>query len=302
MNSKHLALAASIALALPSFLSAAPVDNTALADALKAKGAEVTMTGGDITGINYKVKGTLTEAEAQQIHQLAHLKTFSCGAGFDDTGLAALKDAPELESFGSNGLDASDAGIRVLGTCKKLKGAAFFHPGKKFTGAGLDALADSAVENLTVAGSTEINDDGMAAIAKIKHLKSFRVWHSGVSAEGVKKLQALPELKNVVVGQRLSYKPPTTVSDETVTALAGCPNLESVSLQEARLSLASLSQLKKLTHLKKLSLDGIDLSDSELAALKQQLTGVDIKYTAPDANAKKRIDGLFGAAGAAPAK
>lgn len=294
MNSKRFALAASIALALQTFLSAAPVDNAALAEALKAKGAEVTMTGNDITGINYKAKGTLTEAEAQQIHQLAHLKSFSCGQGFDDAGLTALKDAPELESFGSNGLDASDAGIRVLGTCKKLKGAAFFHPGKKFTGAGLDALADSAVENLTVAGSTEINDDGMAAIARIKHLKSFRVWHSGVSAEGVKKLQALPELKSIVVGQRLAYKPPTTVSDETVTALSGMPNLESISLQEARLSLTALSQLKKLTHLKKLLLDNIDISDSDLAALKQQLPQVDIKYTAPTEQGKKRIDGLFG--------
>lgn len=283
-------------LAIRALVSTSYADDSALVAALKAKGAEVTEAQGEVTGLSFKSKVSFTEAEAQQIRQLAHLKTFSCGGGFDDAALSVLSGAPELENFSSNGLDASDEGIRILGTCKKLKSAAFFHPGRKFTGTGLAALADlPSFERLTVAGSTEINDEGMAAIAKLKHLKEFRVWHSGVSAEGIKKLQALPELKSLTVGQRLAYKPPVTVSDDTVSAVAGCGSLESLSLQEARLTLPALSQLKKLTHLRKLSLDGIELSDSDLAALKQQLPQTDVKWTAPNESAKKRIDALFGA-------
>ncbi len=296
MPNVQYAMIAAAVLAIQAFVCTACADDAALVTALKVKDAEVTEAQGEITGLLFKSKVSFTEAEAQQIRQLPHLKTFSCGLGFDDAVLSVLSGGPELENFSSNGLDASDESIRVLGTCKKLKSAAFFHPGKKFTGAGLAALADlPSFERLTVAGSTEINDDGMAAIAKLKHLKEFRVWHSGVSAEGIKKLQALPELKSLTVGQRLAYKPPVTVSDDTVSAVAGCRSLEALSLQEARLTLPALSQLKKLAHLKKLSLDGIDLSDSDLAALKQQLPQTDVKWTAPNDAAKKRIDALFGA-------
>jgi len=286
----------SAALALGVLSASTYADDAAISAALKAKGAEMTEAQGEITGISFKTKTSFTEAEAQQIHQLAHLKTISFGLGFDDAAFSLLNGLPELESFSSNGMDASDDTVRILGMCKKLKSIAFFHPGKRFTGAGLAALADlPGLERLTVAGSGEISDQGMAAIATLKHLKEFRVWHSGVTVEGIKKLQSLPEIKSLTIGQRLAYKPPTTVSDETVVAVAGCPSLEALALQEARLTLPALSQLKKLPHLKKLTLDGIDLSDADLASLKQQLPQTEIKWTAPNDAAKKRIDALFGA-------
>ncbi len=263
---------------------------------LKAKGAEVTEAQGEITGLSFKTQVNFSAADLKQIRQLAHLKTFACAAGFDDAAFAALTALPELESFSSNGMDASDDGVRVLGTCKKLRSVAFFHPGKKFNGTGFAALADLPdIERLTVAGSVEFADEGMAAVAKLKHLKEFRTWHSGVTAAGVKKLQALTEIKSLTIGQRLSSKPPTTLSDETITALAGCNSLESLALQEARLTLPALVQLKQLAHLKKLTLDGIEISESDVAKLKEQLPKTDVKWTAPNEAAKKRIEALFGA-------
>ena len=236
----------------------------------------------------------------QQIRQLGHLKTFSCGPGFDDAVFSALNGAPELEAFSANGLDeASDeVGLRALGTCKKLKSIALFHPGKKLHGPGLAALAGlPALEQLTVAGSTEFGDDGLAAVAQLKHLREFRVWHSSVTAEGLKQpFVALPEIRSLTIGQRLPPIPPPAalIADAAVAALAGCSSLESLSLQEARLTLPALTQLGKLTHLKRLMLDGIDLPESDLAALKQQLPQTDVRWTAPNDAAKKRIDALFG--------
>ncbi len=267
----------------------------AVVAALKAKGAEVTEAGGEITGLSFKDVKSLTPADFQQIRQLSHLKVLSCGAGIDDAGMKALGGLPALEQFGTNGMAASDEGVRALGACPALRVVTFFHPGKAFTGTGLAALASlPSVENLTVAGSTEFGDDGMAAVAKLSHLKAFRTWHSGVSVDGVKKLQALKELKTLTIGQRLASKPPVTLSDDAVVALAAIPSLESLSLGEARLTLPALSKLKALPNLKHLTLDNIDLPEAQVTELKQQLPKVDVKWTAPNEAGKKRIDGLFG--------
>jgi hypothetical protein len=280
---------------IQAFIGACRAEDTVLIAALKAKGADVTEAQGEITGVSFKNKIALTPEDLDQIHRLTHLKTFACAAGFDDAAFAALTGLSELESFSSNGMDASDDGIRVLGSLKKLRAAAFFHPGKRFSGAGLAALADLPnLERLTVAGSLEFADEGMAAVAKLPHLKEFRTWHSGVTIDGVKKLRTLQEIKSLTVGQRLANKPPMTVSDDTLAVLAGIKTLESLTLQEARLTLAALSQLKQLTHLKRLTLDGIDIPESDVAKLRLQLPQTDVKWTAPNEAAKRRIDALFG--------
>jgi hypothetical protein len=184
--------------------------------------------------------------------------------------------------------------LSVLAGFQNLHSFAIFHPSKSLTGTGLAVLAKLPhFDNLTVAGSAEFADPGMAAIATIGGLKSFRTWHSGVTVEGVKKLSSLKQLTNLTVGQRLANTPPTTLSDAAVVALADCSSLEALTLQEARLTLPALSQLKKLTHLKHLTLAGIDIPEADVNTLKQQLAPVDVRWTAPDAAAKKRIEALF---------
>jgi hypothetical protein len=114
-----------------------------------------------------------------------------------------------------------------------------------------------------------------------------------VTVDGVKKLSGLKQLTSLTLGQRLANTPPTTLSDAAVVALADCPSMEMLTLQEARLTLPALSQLKKLTHLKRLTLDGIDIPESDVNTLKQQLAPVDVRWTAPNDAAKKRIEALF---------
>jgi hypothetical protein len=262
---------------------------------LKSKGGEVTETASEITGLAFKDNKNLTEADYRQIRQFDHLKSLSCGAGLDDAGLKALAGLPALEQLSTNGMIASDEGVRALADCKALRGIAFFHPGKSFTGTGLAALAGIPnLERLTVAGSAEFGDDGLAAVAQIAHLKEFRTWHVGATIEGVRKLKALKELKSLTIGQRLSNKPPAMLSDETVAAISEMPALEMLSLQEARLTLPALGKLKQLSGLKRLTLDGIDIPEPQIAELRQQLPKTDIKWTAPNDAARKRIDTLFG--------
>ena len=75
--------------------------------------------------------------------------------------------------------------------------------------------------------------------------------------------------------------------------LAEMPALEDLSLQEARLTLGALSQLKKLPNLKRLTLDGIDIPEADIATLKQQLPKTDVRWTPPNESNKKRIEALF---------
>jgi hypothetical protein len=292
-RSKHfLTLVAAALLASSShFAHAADTDIVA---ALKAKGAEAVETKGALTGLSFRDCTGLTASDYQQIHQLSHLKSLSFGKGFNEAALTALGAMPEVETLGTNGMDVSDAGISAVAEFQNLRNFAIFHPGKTLTGTGFVALAKLPhFENLTVAGSAEFGDAGMAAVATLPQLKSFRTWHSGVTVEGVKKLSGLKQLTSLTLGQRLANTPPTTLSDAAVVALAECPSLEMLTLQEARLTLPALGQLKKLTHLKRLSLDGIDIAEADVNTLKQQLAPVDVRWTAPNDAAKKRIESLF---------
>ena len=262
--------------------------------ALKSKGANITETKGAVTGLAFPDCSKLTASDYAQIGKLGAVNVLNFGKGFDDAALKAIGSATNIETLSTNGMDVSDEGIRTLAAWKGLKTIAIFHPGKRLTGTGLAALTVLPhLERLTVAGSVEFGDAGMAAVATITQLKNFRTWHSGVTPEGVKKLAVLKSLTSITLGQRLSYTPPVTLSDAALPVLAELPLLEDIALQEARLSVGALNELKKLTHLKRLTLDGIDIPESDVAALKQQLPKTDVRWTAPtDAN-KKRIEALF---------
>ncbi len=258
---------------------------------LKSKGAEATETKGVVTALSFPDCSKLTPPDYALLSQLTAVKQLGFGKGFNEDGLKAIGTAASIENLSTNGMDVSDEGIMALATWKALRSFAIFHPSKRLTGTGLAALTQ--VERLTVAGSLEFGDQGMAAIATLTQLKGFRTWHSGVTTEGVEKLAALKNLTSVYVGQRLSYAPPVTLSDAALTVLAELATLEDVTLSEARLTLGALGQLKKLPHLKRLTLDGIDLTESDVSALKQQLPKTDVRWTKPNEQYKKRIDALF---------
>ena len=290
-NPLLLPILAALLTAIPSPLLAS---DASIVAALRAKGAEVTEAKGEVVGVAFKNNTGLTAADYAPLHKLPHLKSLGCGIGLDDAALKALAGLPALEMFATNGMTASDEGMASLASIKTLGSIAFFHPGKKFTGSGLAAFANlPKLERLTVAGSTEFGDAGMAAVAKLTQLREFRTWHSGVTIEGVKKLRALTNVRSIMLGQRLAYAPPACVSDEALAILAEMKSLEMLNVAEARLSLPALKGLKQLPKLKRLTLDGIEISEADLAALRRELPSVEVKWTAPSEAGVKRIKGIF---------
>jgi hypothetical protein len=276
------------------FLITAP-DEAELARQLREKGVKVTESKGVVTSAEVGDCSKWTDQEFKQVAQLSRLKNLSFGPGLGDAHLPLLADLSELETLQTNLSLITDDGVKALAGFKSLKNVKFFHPCKAFSGTGLASLAEmTSLERLTVAGSLAFNDDGMAAVGKLTRLKEFRTWHAGQTLEGVKKLKALTNLKNLTLGQRLAYKPPTTLSDETLDVLAEIKSLETLQLEEARLKAGSLAQLKRLPELKKLTLEGIDLSEADVERLRGELPKVDLKWTKPNDVYQKRINALFG--------
>ena len=257
---------------------------------LRDKGVKVTATSAEVGDCS-----KWTDDDFKLLAKLTKLKSLSFGPGLGDAHLPLLAGLSELESLQTNLSLITDDGVGGLAAFKSLKILKFFHPSKSFTGSGLSKLAGmEKLERLTVAGSLAFDDAGTAAVGKLLRIKEFRTWHAGQTLDGVKHLKSLPNLKNLTLGQRLAYKPPTTIADDTLAVLAELKSLETLELQEARLKRESLVQLKALTALKTLTLAGIDIPEAEVEQLRKDLPGVDVKWSKPTDVYQKRIDALFG--------
>src|SRR5437899_2446717 len=104
----------------------------------------------------------------------------------------------------------------------------------------LRAKGAEVTETKGVVTSVSVRDG-----AKLAGLKEFRTWHAGGTDEGVKKLKELKNLKSLYLGQRLTYKLPACPTDETIGILVAMKSLESLQLDEARLTFVALKQLKQ---------------------------------------------------------
>jgi hypothetical protein len=270
-------------------------DDEAAAQALRDKGAKVVVAKGAVTSVDVADVSSWTEADFRRLTTLAGLKNLSVGKGLNDAMLAILAGIPELDTLQTNEAGITDDGVQALARMTKLKVLKFFHPGKGFTGSGLSKLGGMPnLGSLTVAGSVAFADEGMAAVGRLTNLKEFRTWHAGQTIEGVKHLRELHNLKSLTLGQRLSYDPPTSLSNETLAILSELKSLESLRLEEARLNFDALVQLKQLPALKTLQLEGIEMPAADVERLKKELPGAAVQWTKPNDAYLKRIQKLFG--------
>lgn len=265
-------------------------EDASLVKELTEKGAKLTETKGVITGFDLPNTKTWNDDDFKKIGQLSQLQKLSFGIGLTNHQLSLLIHLPDVSTFTTNGSELDDAGVRQFAHFKNLTVLTFFHPSRKFTGAGLADLAVlPKLEGLSVGGSSAFGNEGLKAIRKLSHLKNFRVWHCKIDSQGLAYLKDLQDLRSIMV----SYDPPAPLDDHALAILASIKSLESVTLMESRLSLAALSQLKHLPALTYLALNGIDIPESEVEKLKAELPRAQIKWVAPTPNDMKRITATF---------
>lgn len=267
---------------------------------LKSLGGEVSITKGEVTGVSFRDCSKLGDDEFKQIGQLPHLKKLtlygSC-KGLNDKTLALLAPLSELEELHTDAIQVSDDGLKQLTALKSLKSLAFFHisfGSKNFNGTGLAHFKDLPhLERLTIAG-TPFNDEGMEALGKLTQLKEFGTWHTGQTAAGMAHLKELKNLTKLHMGQRL-YDGKPSLTDDTMPILAELKTLESLQLDEARLSRDALAKLKALPKLKHLTLHVIDIPEADVEKLRGDLPGVEVKWDKPDEKGMKYIQRFFDA-------
>lgn len=283
-------------------LSAA-ADDAKTAALLRGLGGQVTEAGGVVTKISFRDCAKLGDAEFAAIGQLKALKSLtlygSC-KGLTDTTLAHFAGLTALEELGTDGIQVTDAGLKHLGALPNLRSASFFHiafPDRGFTGAGFAAFKSlPKLERLTVAG-TPFNDQGMAAVAELTQLKEFRTWHTYQTQAGNEHLPKLTGLRSLMLGQRLRHyggKPNgLSIDDSTLATLAKLKSLESLSLDEVRLTHAGLVQLKALPNLKKLTLQRADIPEADIAKLRADLPQVTIEWKPLTEDERKKLEGML---------
>ena len=283
--------------------SPAFADDAATAVKLRALGGEVTETVGAVTKVVFKDCEKLGDAEFQAIGQLKSLKSLTLYGkchGLTDATLAHFAELTALEELGTDGIQVTDAGLKHLAALPNLRAASFFHiayPDKGFTGAGFAAFKTlPKLERLTVAG-TPFNDQGMAAIAQLTQLREFRTWHTYQTQAGNAHLLPLTGLRALHLGQRLrkwnGQPNPLSLDDATLATLAKMKSLESLSLDEVRLTTAALAQLKALPNLKKLTLARTELTDGDVAKLRAELPGVTVDFKPMTDAERKALEGML---------
>ncbi|WP_146515974.1 leucine-rich repeat domain-containing protein [Rubripirellula amarantea] len=247
-------------------------------------GATVTMDHGDAVGL--KIDCTdLTDADYGLIASLKSLKSISIdGKPLLDHHLQILSQLSDLQAFQINGTMLTDDGYRHFAALKNLRRLSLFHPSRdveEFTGSGLAHLKTLPnLKQLTFAGATA-GDEALKAVGQLTQIEEFRQWHNWDSPDGIKHLAGLDNLRTLKVGQRLpnwSTVRPASLDDATIPVIASMNSLETVDLQEARLTYAGLIRLKSLPKLKTIKLKWVDIPESDIVKLKRELPDVTIDW------------------------
>ncbi|MGV3756641.1 MAG: hypothetical protein ACO1QS_14760 [Verrucomicrobiota bacterium] len=289
-----------LALALFTGLLAftAQADDAAIAQQLQALGGKVTLKDGLATQVTFNECSKLGEPEFKAIGQLKRLKSltlYNNCRGLDDASIHHIAGLTELESLGTDRINVTDEGLKPLAQLKNLRTASFFHtsfgkPG--FTGVGFGYLKDCPkLEKMTVAGIS-MGDEGFAAIATIKQLKDFSTWHTYQTEAGNAHIAKLPNLKSLKLGQRLpraGAKAPS-LSDASLPAIARMTSLETLRIGEARFTPQALKTLKSLPNLKQLVIYETDISEADMAKVRQDFTGVKVDWEPLTEAQRKKLE------------
>jgi hypothetical protein len=255
-----------------------------------------------VTGVAVKDLSKFTDADFKALGRLAHLKTLSTsGEALNDRTLSYLTGLVALEDLSTNLAQFTDEGLAQLTLLTNLKQIKFFHTSlrrKDFTGRGFAQFAKlKNLRRLTVAGCP-FNDEGMAAVGTLAQLENFRTWHTYQTQAGNAHLKSLTNLKSLHLGQRLRQygtgaRNAQSLTDETLDIVSQLTSLEMLTLSEQNFSVAALTKLQALPHLKQLDLTQVDLPLADISRLQAALKNVKIVCQPLTADERAKLERLL---------
>lgn len=184
----------------------------------------------------------LTESDFALLAELPHLQSISCQfVELPANALEVFAALPNLDSLDLSWVDVSDCPLEKLATARNLRSVR------------LSGDSDSAL----------ISDRSLERISKLRQIHTLElVLCNGVTPYGLQSLRKMPQLRE------LAFQDFDAANDESLALLADLPQLESLELENLRISSIGCSPISKLTRLKSLSLSDCDVDDSVLAMLR----------------------------------
>ena len=251
----------------------------------------------DGTVLDFKAQQPLTQEQWIAIEGLGIRRIAILPAkGIDDAAMARLAKL-DLEAFVTDGAQLTDEGFKSLASMKSLQHLAFFHLSfgrKDFTGRNFALLKElPALETLTYGGSST-GEEAMEAIGQLTQLREFSTWHTQQTDPRNLHLLKLTSLRSLKLGNSLSkydgkLRQPC-LTEATIATLAEMKSIETLDLTEVRLTYPVLEPLSALPKLKKLKLQGVDISNGDMEKLRAKMPGVAIDWKPFTDEERKRLD------------
>jgi len=234
--------------------------------------------------LTFRAEQPITEEQWIALEGLGIHIIVTGGKGIDDAALARLVKL-DPEGLTLDGAVITDDGCKYLAEMKSLRWLSVGHTtlGKNgFSGTGFAQLKGlPKLEKLNF-GGTGAADEAMHAIGELSQLKELNSWHTHFSMDSNPDLVKLTHVEAMTWGNSMpawNGKPRRlSLTDETLDYISQMTSLETLTLMQARLTLAALEKLKALPHLKTLRFNNVDASAADIEKLKAEMPTVKIDY------------------------
>lgn len=262
-------------------------DEQALAAKLEEKGAQIRKdAAGSVTEISISSKVTLTLEDYKAFGQFPKLHKLWMSPGglrLNDDTLAAIGPLPNLDYFFGGSAQFTDDGLKGFAGWKKLDYFGLDHwfgpeGSKGYVGSGLAHLAGLPLDRVRL-GGCRVDDAAPRALANIKTLTKVDLFHTaGVTDEGVAALQALPNLKTVILGPQFTPR----ITNRSLEILSHIPTLEVIDFTGTWLTYdGGFAHLKRLPNLQSLRLKDVLADEKDIARLKADLPKLAVEWNLP---------------------
>jgi hypothetical protein len=198
----------------------------------------------------------------------------------NDDLFEVLDSLPRLAHLSFGGNKMSGAALPLLKPLPALKSLSV--SGQQRTDSGLWSVAVTDFNVVHIAqlgqlealdlGGADLTDRGVAELARLKNLHTLDLRGTRVTGKGLAALSALPKLRHLKLWQARG------IDDAAAPALLEMKALTALELPETNFTAAGLMQLSAHPSLKQLYLGGLNLTEEQLAELRQSLPNCHISW------------------------
>ena len=211
----------------------------------KAMGAEI------ICGPTVSAPATVPEFRVKSI-DFTHFDPWNDSPDITDDDLRKLTSCSALEFFATfTAGQLTDDGLACFQNHPELAILVLHHT--KFGGAGLQHLVSCSKLTELDLYSCELRDNQVEGIGTLKSLQVLNVYGDRLTDEGLRVLKDIPDLQSLSVG--------VSVNGSFLKDLPANHSLETLEAAGSRFSNQPLEELRKFSHLRRLDLEGCDVSD-----------------------------------------